>query len=114
MVASSRESVSKAWSVTKGEREDHLNRAAPRSLVHTHTPPAQACSYRTDHTWTVVWSLEGEHPSLRPYCLLPALGVSEEQRAVRYVSARAPPQGRIQAGHTRQENSYVYCFSIKD
>src|SRR2546428_13483603 len=29
MVASSRESVSKAWSVTNGEQEDHLNRAAP-------------------------------------------------------------------------------------
>jgi hypothetical protein len=27
MVASSRESVSKAWSVTNGEREGHLNRA---------------------------------------------------------------------------------------
>src|SRR5713101_8549373 len=27
MVASSRESVSKAWSVTNGEWEDHLNRA---------------------------------------------------------------------------------------
>jgi len=28
-VASFRESVSKAWSVTNGEREDHLNRADP-------------------------------------------------------------------------------------
>jgi hypothetical protein len=28
MVASSRASVSKAWSVTNGEPEDHLNRAA--------------------------------------------------------------------------------------
>jgi len=27
MLASSRESVSKAWSVTNGEQEDHLNRA---------------------------------------------------------------------------------------
>jgi hypothetical protein len=27
VVASSKESVSKAWSVTKGEQEDHLNRA---------------------------------------------------------------------------------------
>ena len=63
---------------------------------------------------SVVWSLEGEHPSLRPYGLLPALGAAEEQRAVRDVSARAPPQGRIQAGETTQDNSSVYCLSIND
>jgi hypothetical protein len=51
-------------------------------------PPAVP---RSDHTWTVVWSLEGEHLSLIPYCLRTALGVAEEKRAVRYVSARAPP-----------------------
>src|SRR6266446_276587 len=33
MVASSRESVSKAWSVTKREREDHLNRAGLLELT---------------------------------------------------------------------------------
>jgi hypothetical protein len=30
MVASSKESVSKAWNVTKGERKDHLTRAGGR------------------------------------------------------------------------------------
>jgi hypothetical protein len=35
MVASFRESVSKAWSVTNGEREDHLNRAGPEHLPTT-------------------------------------------------------------------------------
>src|SRR5258705_11280509 len=34
IVASSRASVSKAWSVTNGEREDHLNRAD----LHTYAP----------------------------------------------------------------------------
>src|SRR5712691_10486282 len=38
MVASSKESASKAWSVTKGERKDHLNRAARYTKAAGLTP----------------------------------------------------------------------------
>jgi len=33
---------------------------------------------------------------------------------VSYVSARAPPQGRLNAGETRWDNNDVYCFSRND
>src|SRR6266446_489684 len=43
MVASSRESVSKAWSVTKREREDHLNRAGTKADRQRRTAHHSPC-----------------------------------------------------------------------
>src|SRR2546423_1085029 len=96
MVASSKESVSKAWSVTKGERKDNLNRAGYRmkTTVLLVTCIAMGVAFGWDAAAADTVKIGFNYPQTGPYA---AEGLDQwrgAQMAVDEINTSGGIQGR--------------------